>query len=167
MCRLCSKRKAAVRALRLEDKSLLAVCHAVSAGYSNMSRRADALQNASALFEALRSLHDKSDPKQFCSSTHLRTLQVAIKQVEGLDGISKKCTGHLNRLRSLLGMNKAKEVKDAKAQKAAGDNVGKGVGKRRREKGSVEAGAQDLGEEKQKKKLKKLKKQKGLTQAQE
>jgi hypothetical protein len=158
---LCAKRKEVVRELKLEEKVLHAVCHAVSAGHASMPRRADALQHAAGLFEGLHNLNGKSNPEQFCSSKQLRTLQVAIKQVEGLDDISGRCTAQLKRLRNLLGMGTEKE-----AQKRVRTEVQAGSGKvkvkRKRDRDSVKSDQKPSEEKKEK-----LKKQKKLTQSQE
>lgn len=159
-CRLCVKRKDVVRGMKVEEKALLAVCHAVSAGYANMVRRADGLQNAAGVFEGLRTVHDKAEPKQYCSSKHLRTLQGAIKQVEGLDGLSGKCNAQLKRLRNLLGMG-AKEVQPKEAAQPKDvqekDDSSKVKVKRKRDKDTASTDKQE----------KKSKKQEDLAQSQE
>lgn len=136
MCRLCAKRKEEVKGMQLEEQVMAAVCHAVSAGYANMVRRADGLQNAAGLFEGLHNMHNKCNPKQYCSSKRLRTLQGAIKQIEGLDGLSGKCTAQLKRLRNLLAMGKAKDGAQTKDGQGQGDSSKVKV-KRKRDKDSL------------------------------
>ena len=119
--------------MKLEEPALLAVCHAVSAGYANMARRADGIQNAAGLLEALCTLHDKAPADTYCCSKQLRTLRAAIKQVEGMEGLGGKSTAQLKRLRNLLGMGSregAEEVQGAEAKSASS----KAKVKRKREK---------------------------------
>ena len=119
-----------MRGMKLEEQVMLAVCHAVSAGYANMVRRTDGIQNAAALLEALHVVHDKAPAVTYCSSKHLRSLQGAITQVEALDGISGKSTAQLKRLRNLLQMG-ARQVRDEAPHEGARGKTGtiKGTGK--------------------------------------
>lgn len=163
MCRLCAKRKEVIRGMKLEDQVALVLCHAVSAGYSNMPRRAEGLHDAAGLFDGLLMIHDRADPSTYCSSKHLKTISLALKQVEGLDGLTAKCKAHITRLNSLLQAKGPKEKSTKVDKSSKGDSVkdkSKEKVKRKRER------EKDPGAATVKDKTKKLK-QKDLTQSQE
>lgn len=143
MCRLCAKRKEVIRGMKLEDQVILTVCHAVSAGYANVGRRADGLQNAALLLDGLHNVHDKCFPKQYCSSKRLRTLQGAVKQVEGVDGLSGKCRAQLKRLRNLLGMGESHTDTQQPQHAQEIQDIVKAKTKRKRDNASPAHGKQE------------------------